>query len=128
MYNKVKIAAVTGALAVAIGAFGAHGLKPLMTESQLETFRTGGWYHILHVMPLLMIALISPKNKILNQSFYLFLGGIICFSGSLYILSTKHLAGGEIWNFVGPVTPLGGLFFIAAWLNMWRYKGDKKDN
>ena len=120
MNNKIKIVAILGALAVGIGAFGAHGLKPFLDANQTETFKTATLYHFVHVMPMLILALWSKESKVTNLSFYLFLTGILCFSGSLYILSTKHLYGGESWNFVGPVTPIGGLFFIAGWFNLLR--------
>ena len=117
----LRIAAVTGSIAVAIGAFGAHGLKPLMDSAQQETFKTGSLYHFIHALVLLIISLSGNKDKILYQSFYLFLTGIILFSGSLYLLSTCHVFTEGSCRFLGPVTPLGGLFFIAAWLNLLRY-------
>jgi len=120
MNNKIKIVAILGALAVGIGAFGAHGLKPFLDASQTETFKTATLYHFVHVMPMLILALWSKESKVTNLSFCLFLTGILCFSGSLYILSTKHLYDGESWNFIGPVTPIGGLFFIAGWFNLLR--------
>lgn len=120
MNIMLKIVAVLGALAVGIGAFGAHGLKPMLSVVQIETFKTASFYHFVHVIPMLLIALKYNEHKILKQCFYLFIIGILCFSGSLYIISTKHLIGGDIWNFVGPITPVGGLFFILGWLNFLR--------
>jgi uncharacterized membrane protein YgdD (TMEM256/DUF423 family) len=120
MNNKIKIVGILGALAVGIGAFGAHGLKPLLDTNQIETFKTASIYHFIHIMPMLMLALWPRESKVTTLSYYLFLIGILFFSGSLYLLSTKHLYGGDVWNFVGPVTPIGGLFFIAGWLNLLR--------
>jgi uncharacterized membrane protein YgdD (TMEM256/DUF423 family) len=117
----LRIAAITGALAVAIGAFGAHGLKPLMDITQQETFKTGSLYHFFHALVLLIISLSGNNDKVLYQSFYLFLIGIILFSGSLYLISTCHVFMDASCRFLGPVTPLGGLLFIAAWINMLRY-------
>lgn len=122
MNNKIMIVGILGALAVGIGAFGAHGLKPFLDTMQTETFKTATLYHFVHVMPMLILALWSKESKVTNLSFLLFFIGIFCFSGSLYILSTKHLYGGDAWNFVGPITPLGGLFLIAGWLNLLRLK------
>jgi uncharacterized membrane protein YgdD (TMEM256/DUF423 family) len=116
--SKIKIVAIFGALAVILGAFGAHALKPLLNDAQTDVFRTATLYHFVHLMPMLVIAFLPSSSKVLHWSFYLFLAGIICFSGSLYLLSTKHLIGGEYWNIVGPITPLGGLLFIAGWLNL----------
>jgi len=118
----LKIAGITGAVAVAIGAFGAHSLKPLMDVAQQETFRTGNLYHFFHALALLIISFTGSSNKILYQSFYFFLVGIILFSGSLYLLSTCHIFTENSCRFVGPITPLGGLFFLAGWLNLLRYQ------
>jgi uncharacterized membrane protein YgdD (TMEM256/DUF423 family) len=122
MDNKIKIVAILGALGVGIGAFGAHGLKPYLDVAQTETFKTATLYHFIHIVAMLTIAMNSTRSKVNNLSFYLFLAGVVCFSGSLYILSTRHLYGGDTWNFVGPITPIGGLFFIFGWLNLLRDK------
>lgn len=122
MDNKIKIVAILGALGVGIGAFGAHGLKPYLDVAQTETFKTATLYHFIHIVAMLTIAMNSTKSKVNNLSFYLFLAGVVCFSGSLYILSTRHLYGGDTWNFVGPITPIGGLLFIFGWLNLLRVK------
>jgi len=122
MDNKIKIVAILGALGVGIGAFGAHGLKPYLDVAQTETFKTATLYHFIHIVAMLTIAMNSTRSKVNNLSFYLFLAGVVCFSGSLYILSTKHLYGGDTWNFVGPITPIGGLLFIFGWLNLLRVK------
>ncbi len=118
MNSLLKITSITGAIAVGLGAFAAHGLKPLMDSSQIETFKTGSLYHFVHLLAMLLIAILSKNDKILTRSFYFFLTGIILFSGSLYVLSTKHLYGGDMWNFIGPITPVGGLLFILGWLNL----------
>lgn len=122
MDNKIKIVAILGALGVGIGAFGAHGLKPYLDAAQTETFKTATLYHFIHIVAMLSIAMNSTRSKVNNLSFYLFLAGVVCFSGSLYILSTRHLYGGDTWNFVGPITPIGGLLFIFGWLNLLRVK------
>ena len=122
MDNKIKIVAILGALGVGIGAFGAHGLKPYLDVAQTETFKTATLYHFIHIVAMLTIAMNSTRSKVNNLSFYLFLAGVFCFSGSLYILSTRHLYGGDTWNFVGPITPIGGLLFIFGWLNLLRVK------
>jgi uncharacterized membrane protein YgdD (TMEM256/DUF423 family) len=120
MNNKIIIVAILGALAVGIGAFGAHGLKPFLDTNQSDTFKTATLYHFVHIIPMLILALWPKESKVADLSFYLFLIGILCFSGSLYILSSKHLIGGDVWNFAGPVTPVGGILFMAGWLNLIR--------
>ncbi|MBC7884444.1 MAG: DUF423 domain-containing protein [Saprospiraceae bacterium] len=124
MNNKTKIVAVLGALAVGIGAFGAHGLKPHLDQSQLEAFKTASFYHFIHIIAML-IFLISGKadHKVINTSFWLFLIGIMLFSGSLYTLSTKHLYGWDIPN-IGFITPIGGIVLLAGWINLLRYRQD----
>jgi len=118
----IKIVAVLGSLAVAIGAFGAHGLEPYLDAKQVATFKTASLYHYIHLLVMLVIAFkLNSTHKVLQTSFWLFFAGIILFSGSLYILSTKDLIGGDVWNFVGPITPIGGLFFILGWGNLFRY-------
>ncbi len=114
----IKITGMVGALAVILGAFAAHGLKQHLNDAQIDTFKTGSLYQFVHVLAMFIIALHIKESPLLQRSFYLFLTGIILFSGSLYILSTKHLYGGDSWNFVGPVTPIGGVFFILGWLNL----------
>lgn len=123
--SEIKIVSLLGMAAVTIGAFGAHGLKPLLDDGQLETFKTGTLYHLVHVVVMLVLARSKSNSSVLKRSYYLFLVGVICFSGSLYILSTKHLIGGDIWNFVGPITPLGGLFMILGWANLLVYKPEQ---
>ena len=121
--RQVKITAITGALAVALGAFGAHSLKTLIDAAQMETFRTASLYHFIHVLPMVIIALRRGEHHpALDQSFYLWLAGIVCFSGSLYILSIRFLLGLDQIPFLGPITPVGGVLFIAGWLNLLRYK------
>ena len=106
------IAAVNGFLAVALGAFGAHGLKGKLSESLLSAYETGVQYHFYHVFALMAVALLFDKLKhtaLLQVSAYLYCAGIVLFCGSLYLLAL----GGPRW--LGPLTPLGGITFLAAW-------------
>jgi uncharacterized membrane protein YgdD (TMEM256/DUF423 family) len=119
----LKIAALSGGLAVAFGAFGAHTLRDSLDLAQMTTFKTGNLYHFIHTLAMLVLAFSTLRDEItVRRSFYLFLAGIILFSGSLYILSTKHLYGDNFWNFVGPLTPIGGVLLIAGWLNLFLLK------
>ena len=108
----------TAAIAVVLGAFGAHALKEKLAPEQLQVFETGVRYQVYHSFALILVALIAAKypSLTLNYSGYLFLSGIIFFSGSLYLLSMKSLLGIEHWKFMGLITPLGGLCFVAGWI------------
>lgn len=115
-----QLAAVLGALAVGIGAFGAHGLKPLFTTYQLEIFEKGVQYQFVHVLALLAAAIQlqkNPGNASLRLACWLFVAGIVAFSGSLYLLACRDLLSFPV-GWAGPVTPLGGLCFMAGWLAM----------
>ena len=114
------IASITGALAVIIGAFGAHGLKPSLTDYELEIFNTGNEYHFYHALALGLVTLLISRgySKYLKISFYSFLVGIIFFSGSLYLLATREILGIESWTWLGPITPIGGLLMVIGWLSI----------
>ena len=108
-------AAVFGLLAVIAGAFGAHGLEPLLTLKQKEVWHTAVQYQFYHVFALLFLAFFNGDAKLTRISYYLFTFGIICFSGSLYLLACSNLLGISNLMIIGPITPLGGLLFIAGW-------------
>ena len=107
-----------GAMAVILGAFGAHTLKASLEPDQLNIYKTGIQYQFYHLSLLGMIAILQQKEKssLLSLSFYLCLTGIVLFSGSLYLLSCRFLLGIASWTWLGPLTPIGGLCFVAAWL------------
>lgn len=109
--------AIIVALAVIIGAFGAHSLKQSLTEYQLIVFETGNRYHFYHGFGILILAALSNhiNSKQLRISATLLLIGIILFSGSLYLLASRELLGISSWKFLGPLTPIGGVFFILGW-------------
>lgn len=116
MHNRTTLIAAFafGFLAVAIGAFGAHGLKPYMNAYQQSIFETASRYQFYHSIALLALAWL-PATNIVKYITRLFVGGILLFSGSLYLLALKELLHIEHWWFLGPVTPLGGLLFLAGW-------------
>ncbi len=108
------IAALTGASAVALGAFGAHALKDTLTaHGTTATWQTASLYHLVHAPVLLLLAL---HPQIPKRTLNLFLFGIILFSGSLYLLCLTHIKP------LGAVTPLGGILLILAWLDLLRMK------
>ena len=119
MANKfLKTSFLLGALAVALGAFGAHKLKELVDEQSLHTFQTGVLYHFIHLIALAITGILirqSPLNWF-TRAGYLFIAGIILFSGSLYTLTFLKAAAIENMNWIGAITPLGGVSFIAGWL------------
>jgi uncharacterized membrane protein YgdD (TMEM256/DUF423 family) len=114
----LSIGSLAAAVAVMLGAFGAHALKEKLSPDQLQVFETGVRYQFYHAFALIAIGILAEKfsSSLLNYSGWLFCLGIIFFSGSLYLLSTRNLLGIENWKFLGPVTPLGGLCFIAGWI------------
>lgn len=112
-----------GALSVILGALAAHGLKSkletgLITESNLQAFDTAARYQMYHSLALLAMAFLIEKFhlKLITAAAYCFVIGIILFSGSIYILSTSKLLGLEHVHWLGPVTPIGGLFFVFGWI------------
>jgi uncharacterized membrane protein YgdD (TMEM256/DUF423 family) len=106
-------ACILGALAVILGAFGAHALKEKLTAAQLQIFETGVRYHFYHVFALLVTAILYKEYpvKLLLWAGNLFICGIILFSGSLYFLIIA-----EGMKKLGIITPIGGACFIAGWL------------
>jgi uncharacterized membrane protein YgdD (TMEM256/DUF423 family) len=99
-------------LAVALGAFAAHGLKETLDSDMLAVFETGVRYHMYHALGLLLIGLLTDRLgpvKLIIWSGRLLHIGIILFSGSLYALSLTGL------SWFGPITPLGGIAFLAGW-------------
>ncbi len=104
---------LNAALVVLLGAFGAHGLKTRLSAELLAIYQTGIHYHLFHVLGLLVVGLVAtqlPASAYLRWSGWLMLAGIILFSGSLYVLSITGL------RWLGMVTPLGGIAFIAGWV------------
>lgn len=120
--RKIYIAAISGALAVALGAFGAHGLKPHLDAYQLAIYEKGVQYQFYHTLALLAAGMLEAQkgtSKWLDYAGWLFLGGILCFSGSLYLLACRDMLPFSV-AWAGPVTPLGGVAFIAGWLTLWQ--------
>ena len=108
----LAIGGVAALLAVALGAFGAHALKNRIPAEMLAVWHTGVEYHFYHALGLLAVGIVAaqlPDSTLLKWSGWLMLAGILLFSGSLYALALS----GERW--LGAVTPVGGLAFIAAW-------------
>ncbi len=115
----IVTASIFGLLAVVAGAFGAHALKSVLNATQLDVWHTAVQYQFYHVFALLFLSTFSRfKSKIINSTFYLFSLGIVLFSGSLYLLACRDVLGWNWLNIMGPITPIGGLLFIAGWITL----------
>ena len=112
-----QIAAIFGIIAVIFGAFGAHALKAQLSVNALENWKTAVNYQFIHALALLLLATL-PTNRLIRLSAWFFSLGILCFSGSLYLLSIREILTINT-AFVGPITPIGGLFFILGWLSIF---------
>ena len=117
--NTTKLILITsgvfGGLAVLLGAFGAHGLKKIVSPEMIAVFKTGVDYQFYHAFAIALVGLSliaqgTDPGKWLTWAFVAFAVGIILFSGSLYMLALTQL------KFFGPITPLGGLCFILGWI------------
>jgi len=106
------LAGVNGFIAVSLGAFAAHGLKSMLGPDLLATFQTGVQYHMYHSLALLAVGILVlqfPAQTGLRIAGFLFLAGIIIFSGSLYVLALSGI------RWLGAITPIGGVAFLASW-------------
>jgi uncharacterized membrane protein YgdD (TMEM256/DUF423 family) len=114
MKNTLVLAFVLGGLSVAIGAFGAHGLKPHLDAYQLSIFEKGVQYQFYHSLAIGICAVLMGKMEGMRRAALFFALGILFFSGSLYLLACRALLPFGV-GWAGPITPIGGLFFIAGW-------------
>jgi len=124
---------VLALLSVVLGAFGAHALKNMVPADKVAIFETGVRYQFLHAIALILLSTylqqhytILGNHKGLGWASNYFLVGILCFSGSLYLLTFQTLCSFNYSKFIGPVTPFGGLFFILGWASwlrvVWMHK------
>jgi uncharacterized membrane protein YgdD (TMEM256/DUF423 family) len=115
----IALGAVNAALSVAAGAFAAHGLRDRLDARALEVFETGARYQMFHALAIILAGFLSTGGlRGAQTAAWIFQAGIVLFSGSLYALA---LTGAKIF---GPITPLGGVAFLAGWLwlawSAWR--------
>lgn len=114
MNKNLVIISILGAITIVLGAFGAHALKEVLTVEELKSYETAVKYQMFHIIVLLIVNTYTGfnlKNK--NVISYLFLAGILFFSGSIYAI-TLGVSPKNIWF----ITPLGGLLFIIGWLKL----------
>ncbi len=107
------LGALSACIAVAMGAFGAHGLGKLLDDRMRAVYQTAVQYHLWHSLGLMLLANLArqhPNARLLHWAGWLMLAGMLLFSGSLYVLSVS----GSRW--LGAVTPFGGTLFLAAWI------------
>jgi len=103
-----------GILAIILGAFGAHGLKKVLTVEELSSFETGVKYQMYHALFLILLSLLTVGDATKKPVFYLITLGVIMFSFSIYLLATRNATGIDIRSF-GFITPIGGLLMILGW-------------
>lgn len=116
--NTTTIGALLLAIGVMLGAFGAHALKQVLSVIEIENWKTAVQYQFIHALAILITPLLlQHKLKQSRIISLIFMIGIICFSGSLYVLSCKnYLNISSSISAIGMITPLGGLLFIVGWL------------
>lgn len=115
------IGSLLAAIAVVLGAFGAHGLRKLVAPEAVASFQTGVQYQMYHAIGLLILGILFERfgSSYLNTAGILFLAGIILFSGSIYLATGLVACQKDVPVFVRLITPLGGLAFIAGWLSLF---------
>ena len=109
--NLIRVGAISAGVAVAAGAFGAHGLKQVIDAAALEVWKTGVQYHLAHALAMLLVAALAGQValKVTQTVGKLFLAGQIIFAGSLYLLAVTGI------KWLGAITPLGGACFLLGW-------------
>jgi uncharacterized membrane protein YgdD (TMEM256/DUF423 family) len=114
----LTIGTILGGLSVALGAFGAHGLKKIVSPETVATYQTGVQYQMYHALALLIVGILSEKylGSFINYAGFFFLGGIVLFSGSLYLIVSMHAMNKTVPTGIGIITPIGGLLFILGWV------------
>ena len=112
------IATILAMTAVILGAFGAHILKSALTPDQLDTFETGVKYQFYHAFALLFVSIFTRyiSSKLILIAGWCFIVGVVFFSGSIYLLACKDFLNiNDLAGILGPMTPIGGVFFILGW-------------
>src|SRR5215213_8676213 len=102
---------ILGGLAVVLGAFGAHGLKKMVEPETIATYQTGVQYQMYHALALILVGILSERiiNSFISYSGLFFLGGVVLFSGSLYLIVSLHAMNKPVPTPINIITPVGGL-------------------
>lgn len=116
--SRLRTAAILGLLAVALGAMGAHGLKShweatldaVEVAKRVDVWKTASFYHLTHAIVLLVLASVFPEPKQARGAWWSFMGGIVVFSGTLYVLCLTGM------KWLGAITPIGGVLLMLGWL------------
>ena len=111
VYRILSLGAIMALIAVAAGAFGAHGLRPMLSEKMMAVFETGVRYHLVHALAMLVAGLSAQafSHPVFVKAGWSFLVGILIFSGSLYTMTLTDI------RTLGILTPIGGLAFLIGW-------------
>jgi len=114
----LKIGVILTALAVMLGAFGAHGLRPLLTDKELVSYETAVRYQFYHSFALLITGILYRefKSRFISWAGWTFCIGLLIFSGSLYLLTIMRLSHQQGYEWLGAITPLGGICFVLGWI------------
>lgn len=125
----LKLAALLGALSVGMGAFAAHALKEIVSQRVLVTFETAIRYQFYHLLALALVAIVFKEfpNKRIVAAGWFFLAGILLFCGSLYLLCYVQATVQPGYKWLGPITPFGGVAFIAGWVMLFAGTLSKKN-
>jgi uncharacterized membrane protein YgdD (TMEM256/DUF423 family) len=112
------VGAILAALAVGLGAFGAHGLKKMVDAETVGIYQTGVQYQMYHALALILLGILADRigNSFINYAGFFFIGGVVLFSGSLYLISSFKAMNKPVGVGIGILTPVGGLLFILGWV------------
>ena len=124
--QMIQSGAALSGIAVALGALGAHQLREALDDTAMDAFQTGVRYQFYHAFAILIIGAMLRRvdPKYARPMFQLFIAGIIIFSGSLYVVATRQFTLGDEIRWIGGLTPIGGIFFLAGWAIL-TFKGYK---
>lgn len=112
------IGTILAGVAVVLGAFGAHGLRKIVSPENVATYQTGVQYQMYHALGLILIGILSERilNSYLSYAGVLFVAGVVLFSGSLYLIVSLYAMNKTVPTAIGILTPIGGLLFILGWI------------